>query len=98
MTAVELSGAAKAVGTATDRERVEKPAARATLPRRRRAIEVTLIIEKVVMDAFYFYSLNNRCTRDRFGRVSREQAVKPGCRAKFVFLLVVIYAEFALPG
>lgn len=50
------------------------------------------------MDAFYFYSLNYRCTRDRFGRVSREQAVKPGCRAKFVFLLVVIYAEFALPG
>jgi hypothetical protein len=87
-----------AVGTATDRERVEKPAARATLPRRRRAIEVTLIIEKVVMDAFYLYSLNNRCTRDRKGRVSREQAVKPGCRAKFVFLLVVIYAEFALLG
>ena len=50
------------------------------------------------MDAFYIYSLNNWCTRGRKGRVSREQAVKPGCRAKFVFLLVVIYAEFALPG
>jgi len=98
MTAVELSGAAKAVGTATDRERVEKLAARATLPRRRRAIEVTLIIEKVVMDAFYFYSLNNRCTQGRNRWGVREQAVKPGCRAKFVFLLVVIYAEFALPG
>ena len=50
------------------------------------------------MDAFYFYSLNYWCTRDGNGRVSREQAVKPGCRAKFVFLLVVIYAEFALLG
>lgn len=50
------------------------------------------------MDAFYLYSLNNRCTRDRKGRVSREQVVKPGCRAKFVFLLVVIYAVFALLG
>ncbi len=50
------------------------------------------------MDAFYFYSLNNRCTQGRKGRVSREQAVKPWCRAKFVFPLVVIYAEFALLG
>lgn len=50
------------------------------------------------MDAFYIYSLNNRCTWGCKGRVSREQAVKPGCRAKFVFLLVVIYAEFALLG
>ena len=50
------------------------------------------------MDAFYIYSLNNWCTRGRKGWVVREQAVKPGCRAKFVFLLVVIYAEFALPG
>lgn len=50
------------------------------------------------MDAFYFYSLNNRCTRGRFGWVARKQAVKPGCRAKFVFLLVVIYAVFALLG
>ena len=50
------------------------------------------------MDAFYIYSLNNRCTRGCKGWVVRKQAVKPGCRAKFVFLLVVIYAVFALLG